>query len=148
MLACFLQVHRAKLWTGESVAVKVQYPGLTAAVTADLTVLTGLARVAEWLFPDGFRFGWVVAELRRNLAAELDFRVEAANSERLRASVGSCTSVVVPSIVPEVCEFQLQWGTSLFVLLCSVILLSRKMTECVLVWRELHAQNFAVQCSK
>ena len=97
-----MQVHRAKLWTGEIVAVKVQYPGLTAAVTADLTVLTGLARVAEWLFPDGFRFGWVLAELRRNLAAELDFRVEAANSKRLSTSIGSSSSIIVPSIVSEV----------------------------------------------
>ena len=95
-------MHRAKLWTGETVAVKVQYPGLTAAVTADLTVLTGLAAAAEWLFPRGFRFGWVLAELRQNLKAELDFRVEAANSKRLRTAIGIHTNVTVPAVIPEV----------------------------------------------
>ncbi|KAK9844787.1 hypothetical protein WJX74_006844 [Apatococcus lobatus] len=99
--ASLAQVHRAKLWTGETVAVKVQYPGLGAAVTADLTVLTGLARAAEWLFPDGFRFEWILAELRQNLRTELDFRVEAANSERLRSAIGSHTSITVPAVVPE-----------------------------------------------
>ena len=97
-----LQVHKAKLWTGETVAVKVQYPGLGASVTADLAVLTGLARAAEWLFPDGFRFEWILAELRQNLRTELDFRVEATNSERLRTAIGSHTSITVPAIVREV----------------------------------------------
>ena len=97
-----LQVHKAKLWTGETVAVKVQYPGLGASVTADLAVLTGLARAAEWLFPDGFRFEWILAELRQNLRTELDFRVEATNSERLRNAIGSHTSITVPAIIREV----------------------------------------------
>lgn len=43
MLACS-QVHRARLSTGEEVAVKLQYPNLARAVAADLAVM----KVFRW----------------------------------------------------------------------------------------------------
>ena len=68
------QVHRAVLWDGREVAIKVQYAGLEAAVGADLACLAALAAVAARLFPGAPDLRWVLAELRANLAQELDFR--------------------------------------------------------------------------
>lgn len=59
-----MQVHRARLHDGREVAVKVQYPGLQAAVTADLAALASLASAAAVLFPNAFDFGWVISELQ------------------------------------------------------------------------------------
>lgn len=68
------QVHRAVLWDGREVAVKVQYLGLETAVSADLACLGALAAAAARLFPAAPDLRWVLAELRSNLAQELDFR--------------------------------------------------------------------------
>jgi aarF domain-containing kinase len=107
MDACslLLQVHRARLADGREVAVKVQYPGLARAVAADLMTLRLLARLArdapsgggapssssdggddasdESGIPD---LSWVVAQLERNLARELDFVAEGRNAERVAAA--------------------------------------------------------------
>jgi ABC1 atypical kinase-like domain len=53
-----MQVHKARLLTGEAVAVKVQYAGLESAVAADLATFSGLATLAGAAFPD-FKLGWV-----------------------------------------------------------------------------------------
>ena len=45
---------------------------------------------------------WVLEELQRNLAAELDFRLEAANAQRLAATMARTRSVAVPMPLPEV----------------------------------------------
>ena len=51
-------MHKARLLTGELVAVKIQYAGLESAVAADLATFSGLAAVAGAAFPD-FKLGWV-----------------------------------------------------------------------------------------
>ena len=106
--ASLAQVHRARLADGRDVAVKVQYPGLAAAVAADMMTLRLIARLAR-----GTRAGkrhddaaaaaagdaggdeddsgmpdltWVVAQLERNLARELDFVAEGRNAERIAAA--------------------------------------------------------------
>jgi hypothetical protein len=40
--------------------------------------------------------------LRSNLASELDFRLEAANAQRLAAAFAGQRGVAVPQLVPEV----------------------------------------------
>ena len=45
---------------------------------------------------------WVLEELRRNLAKELDFRLEAGNAQLLAAAMAGRRSVAVPRPVPEV----------------------------------------------
>ena len=45
------QVYRARLHDGREVAVKVQYPGIDAAVRADLQNLTPMLRIAKQIVP-------------------------------------------------------------------------------------------------
>ena len=58
------QVHHARLQDGREVAVKVQYPGLAAAVAADLATMLSLSEAARWLFP-GTSWRWLFEELSR-----------------------------------------------------------------------------------
>jgi predicted unusual protein kinase regulating ubiquinone biosynthesis (AarF/ABC1/UbiB family) len=77
------QVHRA-LWrdpaTGQerAVAVKVQYPGVDAAITADLDNTDLIGTIFAQAFK-GLDPGPMVAELRARIGEELDYVHEAAN---------------------------------------------------------------------
>ncbi|CAL8467426.1 g6964 [Coccomyxa elongata] len=99
--ASLAQVHKARLADGREVAVKVQYVGLETAVNADVTTLSLLAGTAARFFPGAFDFGWVLSELRANLAKELDFRLEADNAQHLAAAFAGRRGVAVPQPVPE-----------------------------------------------
>lgn len=98
--ASLAQVHKAQLLSGEEVAVKVQYAGLASAVAADLATFAGLAVMAGIAFPD-FKLGWVVADLRQQLAKELDFRLEADNSRTLAAATADDPAIAVPAVYDE-----------------------------------------------
>jgi len=84
--ASLAQVHRAALKDGTVVAVKVQRPGIKSVIETDIDLLYLLARLATKSIPE-LRFyspTKIVREFERVLMKELDFTVEAANSERFR----------------------------------------------------------------
>ncbi len=76
--ASIAQVHTATLHTGERVVVKVQRPGISARLAADVAILQRIARVLE-LSPYGRMLSAtdVVDDFATGLAAEVDFRNEA-----------------------------------------------------------------------
>jgi len=76
--ASIAQVHRARLLTGEEVAVKVQHPELIENTRFDLSLLSGFVELAEWMFPQ-FEYRWLAEELAKNLPKELNFTLEASN---------------------------------------------------------------------
>ena len=100
--ASVAQVHAATLLTGESVVVKIQRPRARAQVTTDLDILERLAtdaeRRMEWARAYGLRA--LVVEFARALREELDYRVEAANTELLRGAIArsSDAQLVVPRV--------------------------------------------------
>lgn len=98
--ASLAQVHRAKLYNGKEVAVKIQYPGLSSAVHADLATLSLLSRVAALAFPR-FNLGWLLTELKVKLREELDFTVEVHNSGKLRQFLAKGSCLTVPKIFVE-----------------------------------------------
>lgn len=77
--ASIAQVHQAKLRTGEKVVVKVQRPFLDSLISSDLRILTFLAKTLEERVPEirQFRPVSIVAEFKRSLNREIDFRAEA-----------------------------------------------------------------------
>ncbi len=81
--ASLAQVHRARLFDGREVAVKVQRPGIRVQVDRDLALLATLARRFERHQPGAvaFRPSEAVAELAQFTRRELDFRREAHTAE-------------------------------------------------------------------
>ncbi|MGW6336845.1 ABC1 kinase family protein [Nocardia rhamnosiphila] len=93
------QVYLARLHDGRQVAVKVQYPGIDAAVRADLKNLNMFRRVLQsampWVTPA------VLDELRLNMEAELDYHIEAETQRDIAALYADHPFVVVPRPVLE-----------------------------------------------
>ncbi|MET9491716.1 AarF/ABC1/UbiB kinase family protein [Nocardia sp. NPDC006630] len=93
------QVYRAKLHDGRTVAVKVQYPGIDAAVRADLKNLAMFRRILQsampWVTPA------VLDELRLNLESELDYVAEANTQSQIAALYSGHPFIVVPDTMPE-----------------------------------------------
>jgi ubiquinone biosynthesis protein len=76
------QVHRARLRSGEAVAVKVQYPDIEEIVRTDLRALKRIFGVLRWFMPD-YGFDTIYSEIREMVLAELDYRLEAAAIQRI-----------------------------------------------------------------
>jgi predicted unusual protein kinase regulating ubiquinone biosynthesis (AarF/ABC1/UbiB family) len=79
------QVHRARLHSGEEVAVKVQYPDIEEMVRIDLQALRRIFKVLRWFMPD-YGFDTIYREISEMVIAELDFRREAAAIEKIAAN--------------------------------------------------------------
>ena len=97
------QVHRARLPTGESVAVKVQYPGVDQAVRSDLKNLNALAKISVAVAPN-LDPKEVANEVRDRVLEELDYRREAGNQARFASLYEDHPFVVVPRVFDEYCR--------------------------------------------
>ncbi len=91
------QVHRAHSHDHGEVAVKVSFPGIDKALRADLATLKTVAK-AQGLF-GGASIDALVAQLGRDIEAELDYEREAALQERYRTSITNPAEIVVPAVV-------------------------------------------------
>ncbi len=95
--ASIAQVHRARLRTGEAVAVKVQYPDIEEIAQVDLRALRRIFRVISWFLPYA-GLDAVYAEIRAMVLKELDFRAEAVGLERVAANFASRADVGFPKV--------------------------------------------------
>lgn len=73
------QVHRAVLHDGLEVAVKVQHPGIEAAVESDLSNIGLLEGLVSGLGPKSLNAHAVYEVIRARFREELDYRLEAQN---------------------------------------------------------------------
>ncbi|MEM9771143.1 MAG: AarF/UbiB family protein, partial [Cyanobacteria bacterium P01_D01_bin.73] len=94
------QVYKARLRTGEEVAVKVQRPELLPTLTLDLYLLRiGAGALAPWLPLNlGHDLQLIVDEFGVKLFEEIDYINEGRNAERFAANFQDDTSVKVPAI--------------------------------------------------
>lgn len=100
--ASIAQVHRARLLSGEAVAVKVQHPWLEASLAADLALLGTLLGAWTAVTGRGRETGRrLFDEFAAALRDELDFEREAAVAREIAANLASEPHIVVPEIVPE-----------------------------------------------
>lgn len=103
--ASIAQVHTARLHGGESVVVKVQRPGLTGAIAADLGSMAWLVKALERRFEQakGLNLAAYLELLAETLTEELDFRLEAQNMLDLAEVLAGTVDhrVVVPRPHPE-----------------------------------------------
>jgi predicted unusual protein kinase regulating ubiquinone biosynthesis (AarF/ABC1/UbiB family) len=99
------QVHRAELRSGESVVVKVQYPGIEETVEQDLQNVHALLQVLTRLGRDVMRrridTAGVHRELEQRLREELDYRKEAENIALFRSLLGEDEEIEFPAVVAE-----------------------------------------------
>lgn len=94
------QVYRAKLFTGEEVAVKVQRPNLQGIIKGDIEILRKVARFAE-RFPslnENADWAGMLREFDETVHEEMDYAAEARNAERFTESFKEWTNVHVPKI--------------------------------------------------
>ncbi len=92
------QVYRAKLEDGREVAVKVQYPGVGAAVRADLQNIGLIMRIAKRIAP-GMDAKAMATELRERLTEELDYEAEAQHQREFARRFRGHPFVHVPEVV-------------------------------------------------
>nr|WP_320192789.1 AarF/UbiB family protein [uncultured Desulfobacter sp.] len=94
------QVHRAELSPNESVAVKIQRPGIRKTVEVDLEIIHYLAQVMEKTLEDVeiFRPVKIVEEFAQTLEKELDYMVEAANMEQMADQFAKESAIHIPEV--------------------------------------------------
>jgi predicted unusual protein kinase regulating ubiquinone biosynthesis (AarF/ABC1/UbiB family) len=92
------QVYRARLPDGRDVAVKVQYPGVAAAVRADLQNIGMILRLAKRIAP-GLDPKTVGEEIRHRIEEELDYELEAQNQRALARLYRNHPFIVVPDVI-------------------------------------------------
>lgn len=94
------QVHRARLRTGQRVAVKVQRPAIRERIMFDISVLRRAARALE-LFPNlirGADWQGTLDQFQQTILEELDYQREAKNAEVFRANFARWREVYVPRV--------------------------------------------------
>ncbi|MCX5739118.1 MAG: AarF/UbiB family protein, partial [Proteobacteria bacterium] len=98
--ASIAQVHRARLFSGEEVAVKVRRPGLEQVIGTDLEILRGLASLLEENAPElrAYAPTEIVEEFARAITLEIDLSNEASNMQRFARNFAGDPKVHVPQL--------------------------------------------------
>jgi predicted unusual protein kinase regulating ubiquinone biosynthesis (AarF/ABC1/UbiB family) len=91
------QVHRARLKTGEEVAIKIQYPGIARAIRDDFrnlgTFLLPARLTKDWEYTkDQFE------DLRTRLEHETDYELEASKQQKARPLFREDDGILVPRV--------------------------------------------------
>jgi len=89
------QVHRAKLKSGEELAVKVQYPGVSSSIDSDIDNVAGLLKLTR-LIPKGLDIDSVLQQAKAQLKQEANYRTELAYLEKYHAMLAGDDRYVVP----------------------------------------------------
>ena len=103
--ASVAQVHKARLVSGELVAVKVQRPHVKEIMAQDISIVRSLARYASrFMGEDQFiDLQSVVDELWQSFREETDFLVEARSLEEFRRNNAACRFIDCPKPYPALC---------------------------------------------
>ncbi|WP_379130089.1 ABC1 kinase family protein [Paenibacillus sp. sgz500958] len=94
------QVHRAVLHSGQTVAVKIQRPGVLRMMSRDLEILKDLCALAERKLDWAKQYGLsrMAEEFSRSLLAELDYSHEGRNAEKIAQQLAGNSKVYIPEI--------------------------------------------------
>ena len=97
------QVHLARLRGGRPVAVKVQRPNIREQMVEDLDALDEIAEFLDNRTDIGrkYEFRRMLAELRKSLLRELDYRQEAHNLSALREQLKAFEHIIVPAPIAD-----------------------------------------------
>ncbi|WP_153731126.1 ABC1 kinase family protein [Sporosarcina obsidiansis] len=97
------QVHKARLISGDMVAVKVQRPNIQRQVDTDLAILHDLAGFLEnnmdWA--KTYHLRDLIYEFSHSMREELDYQLEARNAERIARQFAKVREIQVPRVYEE-----------------------------------------------
>jgi len=95
------QVYRARLATGEEVAVKVQRPNLQSTISFDIAILFRLVKITNRFFPranENADWEGMLREFHTTIHEEMDYVKEGRNADRFRYNFRTWRAVRVPKV--------------------------------------------------
>lgn len=95
------QVYRARLFSGEEVAVKVQRPDLERIISFDVAILYRLIKLMNRFFPkanENADWEGMLGEFHATVFEEMDYVKEGRNADRFRYNFRTWRAVRVPKI--------------------------------------------------
>ena len=95
------QVYRARLFSGEEVAVKVQRPDLERIISFDVAILYRLIKLMNRFFPkanENADWEGMLREFHATVFEEMDYVKEGRNADRFRYNFKTWQAVRVPKI--------------------------------------------------
>ncbi|MGO2264365.1 ABC1 kinase family protein [Halomonas sp.] len=90
------QVHKAVTLEGETVVLKVQYPGLADVLESDLKQVRRIIGLGRWFKVPQARLDALFEELAAGLRDELDYQAEANALARYRERYQSDSRIIIP----------------------------------------------------
>lgn len=98
--ASVAQVHKASLFSGEQVAVKVIRPGIEKQIRDDILLMYYVAEMMEKTFEIGRVIGAlnVVEEFERLIFRELDMLIEAGSIEKFATNFREIHEIYIPKV--------------------------------------------------
>jgi ubiquinone biosynthesis protein len=98
--ASVAQVHMAKLFSGEQVAVKIIRPDIDKEIRKDIRLMYTMAKRAENIFEIGRVIGVInlVKEFERIIFKELDMFIEAGNIEKFANNFKTIDEIYIPQV--------------------------------------------------
>lgn len=102
--ASVAQVHRGRLDTGESVAVKVQRPKAPMQIERDLVLMQMVARMLDYVpTVRMLSLPGSVERFSEAMRGQLDFRLEARNNRRFAENFREFEGLEVPALYEDLC---------------------------------------------
>ncbi|MGY4690062.1 ABC1 kinase family protein [Salibacterium sp. K-3] len=94
------QVYKAELYDGSDVAVKVSRPHIKETIEKDIEILRDLARLFNQRFQWAryYRLQDVIEEYVDAIRDEVDYYVEARNTEKMRTNMENFPSLEIPEV--------------------------------------------------
>lgn len=102
------QVHRARLHSGEQVAVKIQYPKIVNAIKYDFQNLHKIDKLVHLLYPNKPNIDNMIAELKTSLLEECNYLHEMEQLQYFKAQYkDKFPMIVIPATYPDFCSEQI-----------------------------------------
>ena len=95
------QVYRARLWSDEEVAVKVQRPDLEQIISFDVAILYKIVKLTNRFFPranENADWEGMLREFHATVFEEMDYLKEGRNADRFRYNFRTWRVIRVPKI--------------------------------------------------
>lgn len=98
------QVHKARLHTGQQVAVKIQYPKIVNAIKYDFQNLHKIDKLIHLLYANKPNVDNMIAELKTSLMEECDYLHEMEQMQYFSAQYKTTFPMIhIPEVYPELC---------------------------------------------